>query len=139
MDKEPIFDYLESLCEYVPAAFYWMDLQGKRIGLNKMCMDAIGISDKNEAIGKSALEFYRDQKIAMPLYNNVMEVIRTGSPSLCEDKIIDAIGLTRYFSATRAPLRSLDGEIVGVLGISVEITNQKKYDQLILENEIHKT
>ncbi len=139
LNRDPIFNYLETICEYVPAAFYWVDLNIKRVGLNRMCMAAIGITDKSEVIGKTPLEFYKDKEIGLLLYNKMVEVIKDNKETLSEDKIIDANGKIRYFSATRAPLKTLDGKIVGALGISVETTNQKNYDRVVLENEINRS
>lgn len=137
--KEPMFEYLESIAEFIPASFYWIDLNGRFINLNNRTVEAVGAKKKEDVIGKTVYELYQDQDVADKLQQDINEVIKTERPSLVEDKIIDVTtSKFRYFSATRGPLHNKKGELIGVIGTSIEITAEKEAEQLKIENEIHK-
>src|SRR6185437_11452455 len=137
--KEPIFEYLESLSEFIPASFYWCDLDGRFINLNNRTVKAIGAQKKEDIIGKNVYELYQDQFIADKLQKDIDQIVRTGKPSLVEDKILDVTTHKfRYFSATRGPLFNKKVELIGVMGVSIETTAEKEAELLRAENEVHK-
>jgi PAS domain S-box-containing protein len=134
-NREPVFEYLESIAEFIPASFYWCDLKGRFINLNDRTVKAVGALRKEDVIGKTVYELYQDQLIADELQKDIDSVIRTGKPSLVEDKILDVTTREfRYFSATRGPLFNKKGELIGIMGVSIEITSEKEADRLKHEN-----
>ncbi|MCE3268251.1 MAG: amino acid adenylation protein, partial [Burkholderiales bacterium] len=137
--KEPIFEYLESIAELIPAPFYWLDTNGHTIGLNTLVMKGAGALSKSELIGKTPYEMYKDKSIADNIQMVLDKVIQTGGSLQTEDKIIDVTtGKFRYYSATRAPLRNKKNEIIGVVGTSIEVTAQKEAEQLKFEAAANK-
>lgn len=139
MRKEPIFEYLESIAEFIPASFYWLDLNGRFINLNNRTVTAVGAKTKEEVIGKTVYELYQDQEVAKKLQQDIDKVIKTEQPSLTEDRILDVTTRKfRYFSATRGPLRGKTGQLIGIMGVSIEITAEKEAEQLKIESEANK-
>ncbi len=133
-EQEPIFKYLESIAEFIPAPFYWMNTEGRFIGLNQKTLEAVAAAKKEDVIGKNAYELYKDKAIGDVLLKDVDELVRTGKISIREDKILDVKGRVRYFSATRAPLKNKKNEIIGLVGTSIEITAEKEAERLKIEN-----
>ncbi|MFN8769358.1 MAG: amino acid adenylation domain-containing protein, partial [Neisseriaceae bacterium] len=130
-EKQQVFNYLTSIAETVPCLFYWMDLDGRYAGINYMCINAVGAPSKEYIIGKTIYELYQDKEIADTLQHSFDKVITTGEIQQCEDKIIDvSTRKIRYYMATRVPLRNSSGEIVGVVGTSIEITAEKEAEML---------
>lgn len=135
--KEPIFEYLESIAELIPAAFYWLDLDGRTMGLNKVCLKVIGAAKKEDLIGKTPYEMYKNESIADGLQKVIDQVIQTGEIVQAEDVIVDVTtGKLKYFSATRAPLRNKKDEIIGVVGTSIDITSEKETEELRLKSAV---
>lgn len=128
-EKEPIFEYLESIAELIPAPFYWLDKNAKCVGLNTLSMKSVGALSKMDLIGKTAYEIYKhkDISIAVNLHVDNEKVLCTGKSSQTEDITIDIItSKIKYYSATRAPLRNKKGEIIGIVGASIDITAEKE-------------
>ena len=44
--KEPMFEYLETIAELIPAPLFWLDLKVCTIGLNTLSMKEIGAAKK---------------------------------------------------------------------------------------------
>jgi PAS domain S-box-containing protein len=134
-EKEPIFEYLDAIAELIPAAFFWLDLDGRTIGLNKICLKVVGATKEEDLIGKTPYEMYKDKYVADRLLKIINEIIQSGKSLQTEDTIIDVVtGKEKHFAATRAPLRNKHGKIIGVVGTSIEITAQKEAERLRLEN-----
>ncbi|MCC2625245.1 MAG: Sensory box histidine kinase/response regulator [Burkholderiales bacterium] len=139
--KEFIFGYLEEIAELIPAPFYWLDIEGRWLGLNTIAMEGIGVTNKADLIGKDGYETYNNRAIVEKLQKIHNKVIKMGKFLQSEDKIVHvATREFKYFSATRAPLRSKKGEIIGVIGTSIEITKEKEaqkemFNQIFTEKE----
>ncbi len=48
--KEPMFEYLESIAETIPVPYWWLDLDGRWLGLNTVTMARIGVTNKIDVI-----------------------------------------------------------------------------------------
>ena len=136
--QDPVFEYLALIAEHVPANFYCIDIKSRFAVLNERTLTGIGGKSKEDIIGKNVYELYRNKDIADEIQKDFNKVIATGIPSLVEDKIADVTtGKIRYFSATRAALRNKKGDIVGIVGTSIEITAEKEAEQLKIEKAEH--
>lgn len=143
MKKNDIYEVLDLMANMVSAPFYWIDLEGKFVGLNDHVVKAVGGKEKADILGKTCYEVYQDQSIADELQKDINEIIKTGKYSHLEDTIIDMTTReARYYMATRAPLQDKNGNIIGVIGTSIETTDQKKRQilekqKIVLEEKIN--
>src|SRR5579863_736331 len=134
-EKEPLFEYLEAIAEYIPAPFSLSDVEGYIMGLNTLALQGIGTADKANIVGKTLYEIYKDIHIADKLQYELNMAIQTGKTLQSEDMTADVItGKLKYYSATRAPLRNKKNEIIGVVSTAIEITEKKEAERLKLEN-----
>lgn len=119
-------------------------MKGRAVGCNTLDWKVIGASNEGYILDKTVYDYY-PKAIADTLQNDIDKVLQTGKNSQMEDVIIDiTTGKLKYFSATRAPLRNKRGEIIGVVGTSIEITKEKEaqkstFDQILVEKETLRT
>ncbi|MDO8954750.1 MAG: PAS domain-containing sensor histidine kinase [Gammaproteobacteria bacterium] len=135
--KRPkILDELQRISQILPVPIYWLDVNSVAIGGNEAVFKAIGASQ--DAIGKTPYDFYPFE-LADNIVRHNEEVIRTGKILTQEEPIKDMItGEIKYFTAIKAPLRDDDGNIIGIVGTSIDITAEKDAERLKIENESHK-
>lgn len=126
---------LENILENLPGHVYWKDLKGRYLGCNLAQAKSAGFSSISDTIGKTDYEMPWKREQA-ELYNrNDKKVIETGVPILTEEEITLENGITHTYLANKTPLRDKEKRIVGVLGISLDMTHQKKIlDRLQKEN-----
>ncbi len=86
----------------------------------------------DQIIGKTDYDFL-PQDAAQQAFENDMNVIHTGQPIELEEKIQRPDGSCVWNSVKKAPWRSAEGEIIGVCGITRDITVRKQYEQHILD------
>ncbi len=117
---------LEHLLNYLPVHVYWQDTEGRILGCNKKQAESLGFGNPSEIVGKYPDELL-SKKEAMLLMNVLAEVTKEGKPVSIEEKTVLKNG-TSYFISYKIPIKTKIKEIIGLLGISVEITERKKIE-----------
>jgi len=115
-------DLLQAVIEGIPEAIYVKDLQGRYLLMNSKGARLVGRA-LEEVIGRddSALFDSETAQRIREIDRRVMESEWTAA----HEQVGTAAGVTRTYLTSKAPYRSADGEVVGVLGISRDITESK--------------
>jgi two-component sensor histidine kinase len=61
------------------------------------------------------------------LMQNDRRIMAAGAPEVMEELFDEDDGRPRVWLSTNTPLRDAEGRIVGIVGVSVEITEQKRF------------
>ena len=122
---------LNSLLRSVPDAIYFRDTRGKLIRTNSAFAARQGLEDPAHALGKTPFEM-PDREAALQLHLQDEVVLRTGTPQLykLEPRTGDDPG---WDLVTRLPLLGKDDEVVGVIGIIRDVTEQRLAEDKIRE------
>lgn len=131
---------LEDILDQLPGHIYWKDADGVMLGANKQNWQDFGVSSLEEFKGKTDYDLFSKED-ADQLVLVDQEVMRTGKPTVAEEWLTSQGQHTLYLSH-KAPLRDKDQNIIGILGVSVDITSSKKetVEKLeLLENVIAAT
>ena len=90
-------------------------------------------------MGKTAYEAY-SKEIADNIVRHNKKIIMTGKHMSQEEEIKDvATGKnTRYLKSIKAPLYDDEGNIIGMIGSSIDITSMKESEKIKIENELYK-
>ncbi len=121
---------LETLVENMPCNVYWTDKNCTMVGCNRNVLSMLNITQENY-IGKTYEELaelcHWPKGLAEKLKNDDLEVLRTGQPifGVEDPPMPDANNSVLNLLTSRVPLRNNTGEIVGVAGISVDISELK--------------
>jgi len=125
---KPRLKIVEHILSMVPEHVYWKDIYSVYMGCNRNFCDTLGLSDCNGVIGKKDVDFL--SKIdADRIVRNDQQVIHSRKAIEFEelaytgnqDNKKKAVYLTK-----KIPLYNESNRIVGILGISIDITNRKK-------------
>ncbi|MEI6790484.1 MAG: PAS domain-containing sensor histidine kinase, partial [Myxococcaceae bacterium] len=113
----------KDILSVVPAQVYWKDLKGDYLGSNKQDLDPVGLNDFKMPWAEHA-QTYRDQDAL---------VIQTNTTHTFEDSRIDANGTKDFFLSKKQPLKNEEGETIGIIGVTINVTAQKEVERLELE------
>ncbi|HZZ39913.1 MAG TPA: diguanylate cyclase [Acidobacteriaceae bacterium] len=117
---------LRTVLASVPDLIYVKDKKSHFLLANQGTADIMGAASGSELEGKSDFDYY-DSEIAAGFYQDEQRIIATGQPLLSQDEHIEEPnGQTRYILTSKVPLRSAEGEIVGIIGIGRDITAIKE-------------
>jgi PAS domain S-box-containing protein len=114
----------------LPDAIYFKDTQRRYTALNAAECRMLGAEREGEVLGKTADDFLPPER-ARRWRIAEERMLKTGQ-SLVDTvaHVAEADGRMRWYSVTEAPLRSRGGEILGLVGISRDITERKLDEQL---------
>ncbi|MCC6455875.1 MAG: response regulator [Caldilineaceae bacterium] len=107
-----------ALFDLAPVVIFTKDLQGVYTSSNAMMREVIG----REPVGFTDAELF-DAEIAEQLTHNDRAVIESGTEGLVEERVFTA-NADRYFLSRKSPLRDRLGNITGLLGIALELTER---------------
>ncbi len=125
------FNY-EYILANIPSHVYWLDKNLTYLGCNDEHAKTIGLKSRKDIVGKT--NFDMPWKGQADLINKLnQEIIRTGK-SQKKEEFTNIDNVTRYYISEKSPLRNKNNEVVGLLGISVDITKQK-----LIESELEKS
>lgn len=135
-DKKPEYKntLLSDLMTHIPDVIYFKDTTGKLIMVNEAHAKGLGIKPK-EVIGKTDFDFF-SKKRAERMAKDDRYVIKTGKPII--DKIERATrtdNIDNYVSTTKIPRYDDKGNIIGLIGITRDITRRRQFEKIREEKE----
>jgi PAS domain S-box-containing protein len=117
---------MNALMDNTADAIYFMDTQLRYLRVSRATALKEGLQQPELMIGKTDFDFFTRQT-AQEFADQELEIMRTGLPVLDkEQKEERPDGRTTWASTTEVPLRDASGQIIGVIGISRDITDRKR-------------
>ena len=125
---------LRTLIDHLPAYIYMKDTQGRYLVNNLANVRMNGASSEAETLGKTVFDFF-PQEMARLYDEDDRRVIASGQPLLeREEPGRGQDGAERCFLTTKLPLRDAHGGIIGLLGITLDITERKQGERALRES-----
>jgi len=135
-------DLLYALMDNIPDIIYFKDKHSRFVMVNNAWAVRRNLKNPQDAAGKSDFDFFTED-FAQHTFNAEKEIMQTGQPqeAQLEQWIVD--GENRWFTSTKVPVRSKNGQIIGTCGITRDITELKRIEEELenanidLERKIH--
>ena len=124
------------ILDAIPVRVFWKDRQLVYLGCNAAFARDAGFADPKDIIGKDDYQMgWRDQA---ELYRSAdRQVIESGdSKMLIEEPQQTSAGNTLTLLTSKLPLRNPKGEINGLLGTYLDITDRKRTEAALRESEL---
>ena len=122
-DTEQI-ELFKTVLDNVGACVFSKDLEGKYTFVNHAVCEIFG-STIDEIIGYDDSKFF-SLELSNELKENDKIVVQEGKTIDTEEKcIVSHTGKTHYFISVKKPLFDADGDIIGMFGVSTDITDLK--------------
>ncbi len=116
---------LNSLLSNIPDAIYFRDTRGRFIRTNPVATARLGVEDPAQVVGKTPAEL-PNHEVAVLLHREDDGVLRTGNAQHYKlESRTTPEGSTEWNVVTRLPLIDPSKHIVGVVGVSRDVTAQK--------------
>ncbi|HHV7637103.1 TPA: PAS domain-containing protein [Legionella anisa] len=118
---------LENILANMPGHVYWKDKNGVYLGCNNRQARSVGFQFGYELIGKTDFDLPWGENQAELFRQNDLYIMQTGETEIIEENALIE-GKNAIFLSHKSPMRNKKGEITGVLGISINITDRKKIE-----------
>jgi len=120
---------LQAMLDNIPDQIYFKDRHSRFIRNSRSQAKLMGVNDPSEVIGKSDFDFFPHAQRA---YEEEQELMRTAQVIVnLEEYVVWPDGHVAWVSTSKVPLRNQEGQIVGILGISRDITERKLFEENI--------
>ncbi|MCE3269444.1 MAG: sensor histidine kinase [Burkholderiales bacterium] len=118
------------IIDVVNASIYWKDKDGHILGCNKYMVDMFGAKNRSEIIGKTDYDLYPSE-IACKI-SKMDALVRQEGPHESEERAMFK-GKERVYLSAKNRLLDNKGNVIGIVGTSIDITAQKEASKLQLE------
>lgn len=124
-------DLLRALIDNMPDYIYVKDTASRFILNNLAHIRNLGATGAQEVAGKTDFDFF-PRELAERYFADEQAVVESGQPVISrEEPTMDKAGNRTWVSTTKVPLRDGRGRIVGLVGISRDITQRKQAQEAL--------
>ncbi len=123
-----IYRYMETLIAKIPSSVYWMNRHGIYLGCNDNMAKLFHLKNREEIIGQTYEDLY-DPKSAAAYRKADTEVMETGRSITLEEPLYYPDGHQEVYLSSKVPLLNDKKEVIGILGISTDITERKALEE----------
>lgn len=121
--------HLRSIIAVMPGNVFWKDRQHVYQGCNNNVIKIFKLNSEQDFIGKKLEEVSPPNTIKQDVIEQITlsdeELMRTGTPKIIEESAFNEKFEPAIYLTQKVPLRDKDGNVNGLLGISLDITQQK--------------
>jgi two-component system, cell cycle sensor histidine kinase and response regulator CckA len=120
---------LRTMLDNSPDHIYFKDTQSRFVKASKALADQFGVNSPDEIVGKTDFDFFGEAH-ARPAFEDEQEIIRTGRSMIAkEEREVWKNGHVTWVSSTKLPMRDVNRNIIGIMGISRDVTERKRAEE----------
>lgn len=121
-------DLLENLLKSIPVSLYFKDKEGRLMRVSQYYLEQAGapsIKGEKDLIGKTDFDLF-DKELAKAARADEEQIMESREPVINRPETsITPEGETVYLSTTKAPMIDSKGNVIGIVGLTQDVTKQK--------------
>ncbi|MES2324701.1 MAG: diguanylate cyclase [Pseudomonadota bacterium] len=122
---------LRTLIDNMPDQIYVKDTNGCFVIGNKAAADCIGVAGPEDLVGKSDLELFPDE-CGKRFFLDEQAIMQSGDAIVDQlEENVNQAGVRRWFSTTKVPLKDAAGRVIGLVGMSRDVSLRVAADDAI--------
>jgi PAS domain S-box-containing protein len=123
---------LQTVLDSFPLAVFWKDRQSVLLGCNQLFAIICGMKSPVESIGKGIFDFSYTNDEALAYFADDQQVMESGLAKLnIEEKVTLPSGEQQWIQTNKIPLRDSEGNVIGVMGTSQDISDRKAAEKTL--------
>lgn len=126
--------FYENLIAKIPGHIYWLTPSGVILGCNDQQAIDSGYQSHEDIVGKTLADTPWAHQEAYLLENN-RKILASGKAQIIEELCTQEGESDKIYLSHKTPLYDENGEALGILGISFDITTQKEAEKIFIEAE----
>jgi PAS domain S-box-containing protein len=125
------YDLLRTLIDSLPDNIFAKDRQSRFLINNLAHVRTLGASRPDEVLGKTDRDIFPAES-ANHFYEDEQTLMKSGLPLNREESVVIPLtGEKRWLQTTKVPLRDKQGAVVGLIGISRDVTERKRAEETL--------
>jgi PAS domain S-box-containing protein len=132
MDKEKTLELLLAVIDNMPDHIYIKDINSRFLLANEATAKTMCAKSVDDIIGKTDFDFYPTE-FAQKYFDDEQTIIKTGKPKLDyeEANYTEASDTLTWVTSSKVPIKNSEGNIIGIVGISRNITSRKQMQEIM--------
>ncbi|MFI1771463.1 PAS domain-containing protein [Thalassobellus citreus] len=114
---------LNLLMDNLPDAIYFKDRESRYTKINKPEAALLQVNHPEEAVGKTDEDFF-GPALSQKTFMEEQALMESGIPLINKFQLINTFEGEKYIRSTKAPLMNADGECIGLVGITRDVTSE---------------
>ncbi len=129
--------FLETLIDTIPNPVFYKDMEGIYRGCNKKFAEQIIGLPRNEIIGRSIFDLKGSipDDLAKIYHSQDEKLLADGGVQVYETEVQCVDGTRRYFQFNKAAFADADDNVVGIIGVMLDITDRKRAEETLRQSE----
>ena len=120
---------LRTIIDHLPSRIFVKDAASRFVVSNLAHLRSLGVKTQEEVRGRTTLDFFPNERGQQAMADD-QQVLGGGAPILDQEKSdFGTGGIVHWSLTTKVPLRDNAGAVVGLAGISHDITQRKRTEQ----------
>lgn len=104
-----------------PDLIYAKDKEGRMIFANPSTLGVVRMQEA-DLLGKLPQEYIISPEEAEKIYTSDANIMASGKAEILEEVFTNPDGETKLFRSTKTPLRDAEGQVIGLAGVSIDVT-----------------
>ncbi|WP_162242936.1 PAS domain S-box protein [Sphingomonas sp. Leaf412] len=125
---------LEAVMEAVPGVVYAKDRAGRMLAANRGTVDLVG-KPLAGIIGRTDAAFLDDASQAAEVMANDARIMADNRTEVLEEAVSRPDGSRATWLSTKAPFLDAQGNVIGLVGSSIDITERKQAEERLRDSE----
>lgn len=122
----------QAITQATPDLIFAKDRESRLLVANPATLAVIG-KPASEVLGHSELDYHDDPRQAAAIIANDRRIMELGRTEVVEEAFTTPGGGPRAFLSTKSPLRNEAGEVIGIVGITRDISDLKRANDALRE------
>lgn len=124
---------LKYIINNLPEHVYWKDKEGRYLGCNLLQATDLNLKNPEEIIGKTDYDLSPKEKA--DAFREVDQKIITEGKAIETEEVVEKNGVNVVVLSKKIPLFNHDHQIIGLLGISFDISERKKMEENLKQSQ----
>ncbi|MDR2067232.1 MAG: PAS domain-containing protein [Endomicrobium sp.] len=121
-------EFLTNIIAKMPGHVYWMNSKHVYMGCNDIQAKHLGLNSREEIVGKTVFDFLSEAEAKK--HRNINKLVTEKCKLYTGEEKASMNNGFRTYMSHKIPLTNSAGKIIGLLGISIDITDRKKAEEL---------
>jgi ammonium transporter, Amt family len=129
---------LNLVMDTIPQGVFWKDTRSVYLGCNQNFASLVDLGEPGAIVGKSDSELSWRREDAARHRDTDLRVMREGLAQMgLTERLFSVNGAEVWVETDIVPLRDAEGQVIGVLGCTQDITERKRYQERLAHMALH--